>query len=146
MHLVPVPFLIRLPHHRQPAGIGERQRPQQHFIDGRKDRNRGADAEREREDCSRREAGRPPERAAGDSCIADERRDHLSDSWPCRHAGLLSRDVCNRSDGLRPIPEPNGAPAPGALGIFLIEIADHELARINNGEPWQCTKLERRPW
>ena len=57
----------------EPVAVGKRQRPQQHGVDGRKDRAVGADAERQREDDGEREARRFRQRPRGEAQIAQRR-------------------------------------------------------------------------
>ena len=58
----------------EPIGVRVGQRPEQHAIDNAEHGSVGADAERDRQDGHRGEAGRPPERAQGVSDLVDEHR------------------------------------------------------------------------
>ena len=76
----------RLVHHDQVFAVGIRQRPQQQLIDDGEDRGVGADAEREREDDGKREAGAAPQIRG--PCAA-RRASHLRRNGPCESRGRL---------------------------------------------------------
>ena len=69
---LPGQLRVRGPDHRQPLGIAERQRRQQHRIDDAEDRRVGADPQRQREDGDDRERRPLEQRPAGEAKVLQQ--------------------------------------------------------------------------
>ena len=89
----------RFPRHHQATGVGERQRPQHHCVQHGKDGGVGADAERQGNDCGKRESGLPPPQS---ECVSHGRNQEAGIEDRTRNQEPGAGAVRMRTPGVRP--------------------------------------------